>query len=60
MNLYIIIFALCGVAILVLFYIYLKAISERDELKIKYAILRGRYKDEVLSSKQKIEFLTKK
>jgi DNA recombination protein RmuC len=58
MNLYIIIFALCGVAILVLFYIYLKAISERDELKIKYAILRGRYKDEVLSSKQKIEFLT--
>ena len=57
MNLYLSIFALCGVVILVLFYMYLKTLQEKNEFKMKYAILRNRYKDEINSSNEKIKFL---
>ena len=57
MNLYLIIFTVSGLIILVLFYLYLKALQDRNEMRLRYAILVTRYKDEKKAGDEKVDIL---
>jgi len=51
------IFVFCGVVILILLYLYLKTLQDKNDLKLRYAVLSSRYKEQMNSSKEKLEVL---
>ncbi|MEA1893371.1 MAG: DNA recombination protein RmuC [Campylobacterota bacterium] len=58
MDLYLIIFAIGGVFVLMLLYLYLKTLQDKNNILLKYAVLSSRYEDEIRSSNEKLEILS--
>ena len=57
MNLYLIFFAFSGLAILILLYLYLRVLQEKNDLQLNHAVLNSRYEDEKKAAREKIELL---
>ncbi len=57
MDLHLILFALAGVVILALVYLYLKVLQDKNDLQLRYAVLSSRYEDEKISAGEKLEVL---
>jgi len=57
MDLYLMLFAFSGVIILILVYLYLKALQDKNDLQLRYAVLSSRYEDEMKFSAEKLELL---
>ncbi|MEA2091765.1 MAG: DNA recombination protein RmuC [Campylobacterota bacterium] len=54
MNLYLILFAFSGVIILILVYLYLRVLQDKNDLQLRYAVLSSRYDDEKKSFSEKL------
>ncbi len=57
-NIYTILFGVTLFVILTLVYLYLKTLQEKNDLRLRYAVLGSQYEDEVRTSKEKIELLS--
>ncbi len=57
MDIYLILFAVSGVIILILVYLYLKTIQDKNDLQLQYAVLNSRYEEEIKSSSEKLKLL---
>jgi DNA recombination protein RmuC len=57
MDLYLIFLASCGIIILILVYLYLSSVQQKNNLQLQYAVLSSRYEEEVKSSKEKLEIM---
>lgn len=57
MNIYLIAFSVSGVLILILVYLYLKTLQEKNDLQLEYAVLNVQYEEEIKASYQQIEML---
>ncbi|WP_321777565.1 DNA recombination protein RmuC [Sulfurimonas sp.] len=57
LDIYLMLFAFSGIIILVLIYLYLKTLQEKNDLNLEFAVLNSRYDDEVKSSQEKLEVL---
>ncbi len=57
MDIYILIFSIGSFVILILLYLYLKSIQERNNLKLQYAVLNAHYEEEIKSGSQKLQIL---
>ncbi len=58
MDIYLIFLVVCCFVILILSYMYLKTLQEKNDLKVHYGVLRVRYEDEKKSAKEKLELLS--
>ncbi len=57
LDIYLVIFTFSGFIILILVYLYLKILQEKNDLKLELAVLTSRYEDEVKSSEEKLKVL---
>lgn len=57
MDIYTIIFSISATAILVLLYLYLKSIQDKNDLRLRYAVLNAHYEEEIKSSSEKFQIL---
>lgn len=57
MDLYLILLIASGLIILILVYLYLMSIQNKNNLGLRYAVLKSRYEEEVKSSKEKLEIM---
>ena len=57
LDIYLVLFAFSGVIILILVYLYLKILQEKNDLKLELAVLNSRYDDEVKASQEKLAVL---
>jgi DNA recombination protein RmuC len=57
MDLYLILLISGGVIILILLYLYLVTLQEKNNLRLSYAVLSSSYEHEIRSSKEKLEIM---
>lgn len=57
LDVYLVIFTFTGLIILILVYLYLKILQEKNDLKLELAVLTSRYDDEIKSSEEKLKVL---
>jgi len=57
MDIYLILLIASGVVILILAYLYLTSVQEKNNLQLSYAVLKSRYEEEIRFSKEKLEIM---
>ncbi|WP_372999964.1 DNA recombination protein RmuC [Sulfurimonas sp.] len=57
MDLYLMLLIAGGVIILILAYLYLATLQDKNNLRLRYAVLSSRYEEESKSSKEKLEIM---
>jgi DNA recombination protein RmuC len=57
MDIYLILLVVSGVIILILAYLYLTSLQEKNNLQVRYAVLNSRYEEEIKYSKEKLEIM---
>jgi len=57
MDLYLMLLVTGGIIILILAYLYLVTLQDKNNLRLRYAVLSSRYEEEIKSSKEKLELM---
>ncbi|WP_373035013.1 DNA recombination protein RmuC [Sulfurimonas sp.] len=57
MDIYLILLIASGVVILILAYLYLTTMQEKNNLQLRYAVLNSRYEEEIKFSKEKLDIM---
>nr|WP_321267870.1 DNA recombination protein RmuC [uncultured Sulfurimonas sp.] len=57
MDLYILLLIVSGIIVLILLYLYLTTLQNKNDLRLRYAVLSSRFEEEIKSSKEKLQIM---